>query len=171
MFCTVYRAFHKMLHLLSRFVELAICLLFAGMILLAGLQIVLRIFFHSGIVWAEPLLRYLVLWVGMLGAVAATERNKHITIDLASNLFQAELKPWLGVVMHVFSFLVCLVLACAAVVFVINESNFGGAVVPGISSWVMNLIFPVAFTMISFRFLSAAVDDIMAIARKSCPYF
>ncbi len=171
MFCTIYRVFHKMLQLLSRLAELAISLLFAGMVLLAGLQIVLRIFFHSGLIWAEPLLRHLVLWVGMLGAVVATERNKHITIDLASNLFHAELKPWLGAVIHVFSFLVCAALAYASTVFVINESDFGGAVVLGMSSWVMNLIFPVAFTMISLRFLCAAVDDIMALARKSCPYF
>ena len=54
------------------------------MILLSSAQILLRNFFDSGIDWADPLLRLLVLWVGMQGAMLATHYDKHIRIDLVS---------------------------------------------------------------------------------------
>lgn len=171
MFCRIYGIFHRMLDHLSRLEATALCLLFSAMVVLAGLQIFLRIFFNSGLFWADSLLRYLVLWVGMLGAVVATERNKHIAIDLASNLFQAELKPWLGAVIHAFSFSVCSVLTYVSVIFVVNESRFPSLIILGMSSWILNLIFPIAFAMISLRFFSAAVDDILVLSGKSCPYF
>ena len=47
------------------------------MILLAFLQIVLRNVFSSGISWGDPLVRYLVLWVGFIGASLATKESKH----------------------------------------------------------------------------------------------
>lgn len=171
MFCTIYLGFHKMLDLLSKFERALLCLCFAAMVVLACLQIFLRIFLNSGMVWADSFLRYLVLWGGMMGAVVATERNKHIAIDLASYLFHAESKPWLGVITHTFSLLVCCALTFASYIFVLNESDFGGAMILGIPSWALNMIFPLSFALISLRFFSAALDDVMTIAGKTCPYF
>ena len=45
--------------------EAFLCLLLFSMILLACVQIFLRIFYSSGILWADPLLRYMVIWVGL----------------------------------------------------------------------------------------------------------
>ena len=52
------------------------------MIGLAALQIVLRNFFGAGIVWGDMLVRVLVLWIGLVGAMVAARQNKHISIDL-----------------------------------------------------------------------------------------
>ena len=38
-----------------------------GMILLGALQILLRNVFDVALVWADPLLRSAVLWIGLLG--------------------------------------------------------------------------------------------------------
>jgi len=38
-------------------------------------------------VWADPLLRIMVLWLGMIGATVASRDNRHIHIDLVSHFF------------------------------------------------------------------------------------
>ncbi|MDE2237792.1 MAG: TRAP transporter small permease subunit, partial [Elusimicrobia bacterium] len=44
---------------------------------LAFLQVLRRELFGSGALWADPLLRSLVLWVGFLGAALAAAEDKH----------------------------------------------------------------------------------------------
>lgn len=141
--------------------EIVLCLLLLAMIFLACWQIVLRDVFSGGTVWINPLLRHLVLWAGLLGAVVATRRGKHISMDLASYLVPDQLKPWIGLACHVFSCLVSAVLTWAAVVFVRNEAMFGGPTLLSIPSWAWNLIFPLAFGLIFFHFLTWVVTDIV----------
>jgi TRAP-type C4-dicarboxylate transport system permease small subunit len=54
------------------------------MISLAFAQIVLRNGFDGGIVWADSLLRIMVLWIALIGAVVASRDQRHINIDLIS---------------------------------------------------------------------------------------
>jgi len=141
--------------------ESILSLLLLLMIVLACLQIGLRIVFSSGISWADPLLRYLVLWSGLLGAAIATRRGKHIAIDLISHLVPDLLAHWLQIVLEFFSMAVCLLLTYASVIFVINEASFGsGQMILGMSSWQLNLMFPISFGLISLHFLIEAVSGI-----------
>ncbi|MBD3645863.1 MAG: TRAP transporter small permease subunit, partial [Pseudomonadales bacterium] len=55
-----------------------------SMLTMALVQIFLRNFMDSGILWAESFLRILVLWVGVLGAMVATREDNHINIDVVS---------------------------------------------------------------------------------------
>ena len=41
----------------------------ALMVAFSFLQVLLRLVFHSGIVWLDPALRHMVLWTGLTGAV------------------------------------------------------------------------------------------------------
>ena len=54
--------------------------------LLAVAQIVLREAFSTGFVWADELLKLLVLWLAMVGSVAASRDNRHIRIDALSHI-------------------------------------------------------------------------------------
>ena len=137
-----------------------LCLLLTAMIGLACLQIGLRTFFSSGLLWADPLLRYLVLWSGMLGAVVATRERKHIAIDVVGYLAPQQIKPWLQLALDLFSCLVTGSLTWAAIVFVRNEASFGGSSLLSLPSWVWNLIFPLAFFLITVHFLLALIKDV-----------
>lgn len=149
---------------MQRVEEILLCLLLVTMIILGSLQIALRDFFASGFIWIDPLLRYLVIWSGLLGAVVATRQGKHIVIDISSHLVPEPLKPLLHLVTNIFAAAVCLVLTYASVIFVQNEAAFGGGrELLGLESWVFNLIFPLAFGLISWRFLTAAVGNLIAI--------
>lgn len=141
-----------------------LCVLLIAMLALACLQIVLRQFFSGGYLWAEPLLRYLVLWVGLFGAVVATRKGKHIAIDVASYLLPDKIKYWLRLVIDIFSVTVAAVLSWAAINFVRNEALLGGQELLSIPSWCWAMIFPVAFSLIFLHFVVALVQDIMKLA-------
>lgn len=130
-----------------------ICMLLT-MIVLTCTQVVMRTFFSSGLDWADSLLRYLVLWSGLLGAAICTRQGQHINIDLASRLLPAMYLRWLGVVLNVFSTLVCAGLTWSGYLFVKSEMEFGGdAALLGLAHWQLTLIFPLAFALMTLRFL------------------
>lgn len=149
--------------LLEHLEEAVLLLLIAAMIVLACLQIVLRDVWGGGLSWVDPLLRVMVLWAGLLGAVVATRMDKHIAIDLASHLLPRSTLRWLRLLRHVFATGVCVVLTWVAVSFVRQEALQGvGQEIAGLASWQLNLIFPLAFAGITFRFLLGSVRSLCA---------
>lgn len=150
----------------KRLIDTLLCLMLVAMIVLACLQIGLRTFSSGGILWADPILRYLVLWCGMLGAVVATREKKHIGIDVLGYLAPAHIKVWINLVIDVFSTLVVTTLTCVSIVFVQNERLFGGPSVLNVPSWIWNLIFPLAFGLITIHFFLTIPGDIKALLKK-----
>ena len=154
------RTFRWVLTFERRFIDSLLCLMLVAMIVLACLQIGLRTFFSGGLLWADPLLRYLVLWCGLLGAVVATREKKHIAIDVIGYLAPERVKPWIELVIDLFSFFIAAILTWAGVTFVRNEVLYGSSFLLGIPSWGWNLIFPSAFALITIHFLLAIAADI-----------
>jgi TRAP-type C4-dicarboxylate transport system permease small subunit len=95
------------------------------MILLTCVQIALRAFFSTGIPWAEPFLRYLVLWTGFLGAAMATSQGKHIAMDVISFLVPQSMQSWLRITTNLFSAVVAGFLTWSAYLFIQSEMQFG----------------------------------------------
>lgn len=137
----------------ARFEEIILCLFLTTMIALACLQIVLRSVFASGLIWADPLLRYLVLWSGLLGASMATSRGSHIALDLAGYLIPKRFLPFVQSICYLFSAVTSGFLTWAALLFIQSEMAYGGPGIFDIPTWGWNLIFPLAFGLITFRYL------------------
>ena len=146
--------------ILTRTEEVFLCFLLLAMIFLACAQIFLRTFYSSGILWADPLLRYMVVWAGLLGAAVATNQSKHISIDIISHLVPEKFMPWLRVLLNFFSASVCIILTYAAVKFVRDEVLYGGRGILAIPSWALNIIYPLAFSIIAGRFMIQALKDL-----------
>ena len=51
------------------------------LIILASAQIFMRNVLDTGIVWIDPLLRVMVLWLSLIGAAVAARELKHIQIE------------------------------------------------------------------------------------------
>ncbi len=84
----------RKLDLLGKRVEdFLLFLLLAGMILLATGQIALRNFFAAGVIWGDELLRIILLWLALFGAMAASRDNKHINIDIVSRFLPRDIRP------------------------------------------------------------------------------
>lgn len=134
------------------FEELLTALLLGGMILLAGSQIFLRNLFDSGLIWADPSLRIMVLWVALLGAIAATRENRHIRIDLLSNYLSNRNKARLSVIHNLFSALICGVIAWHSTRFVYIEWQDGAKLFSSLPAWVGEIIIPIGFSTMCLRF-------------------
>ncbi|MEW6671289.1 MAG: TRAP transporter small permease [Thermodesulfobacteriota bacterium] len=137
---------------ISRLEQLMISVLLGVMILAAFLQIVLRNFFSTGLAWGDPLVRYLVIWVGFIGASLAVREGKHITIEIVAHWLPARANRYLRSVSHLFSALVCGLLSWAALKFVRVEALMGGPAIFGLPSWVPQIILPAAFGIMTLRF-------------------
>lgn len=136
---------------LERIEEALLCLLLAAMIVLACVQIFLRTAVSGGLLWIDPLLRYLVLWSGLLGAVAATGQGKHIAIDLFGGRLPAALTPYLDVVVQLFSCLAAAGLTWAGWLFLAGEIESGGQGPLDLPLWAWNAIFPLAFALVAAK--------------------
>lgn len=155
----------KLMRSLARTETAVLCLLLSAMILLACLQILLRSVFSGGLFWAEPLLRYLVLWSGLLGAAMATSRGKHIALDLAGYLVPQPWQPFLRLLTHLFSTLVAACLTYAGLLFLRSEMEYGGEGLFTLPSWIWNSVFPLVFALITIRYVVLCRSAVMELFR------
>lgn len=130
-----------------------LAILLGGLIILAGGQILLRNVFAEGFAWADPLLRILVLWVGMLGAVAASREDKHISIDVLSRVLKGRAHIIAQAIVAAFTAGVCLLLAWHAFRFVQDEYTWSDVEIAGVPVWFWEAIMPVGFALIAWRYL------------------
>lgn len=71
----------RLLRFIER-LEIGVCnLLLFGMTLIVILQVFSRYLFNYSFVWAEELVRYLMIWMVMIGAAFVQAKNDHIRID------------------------------------------------------------------------------------------
>lgn len=137
--------------------KLLLSLLLIGMILLAATQIFLRNGFSSGISWADPALRLSVLWIAMLGAMAASRAGNHIHIDVLSHYLPNRAKGISRFITNSFSALICAVLAWHAGRLVYFEWQDGGILFAGFPTWLGAMILPIGFAIMSSRFALNAI--------------
>jgi C4-dicarboxylate transporter DctQ subunit len=130
-----------------------ISLLLIALVLLGCMQIVLRNFFHSGVLWADPLMRHLVLWLGCLGAALATTRVRHINIDVFSRLIPRRHRGYRRAVVYTATAVAAFFLGIAALRLVADERAFGDVAFGVVKTWVLQTVLPVAFFVISYRSL------------------
>jgi len=122
------------------------------MIVMAVLQIFLRNFFGGGIVWSEVLVRVLVLWVGLIGAMVASRQGNHINIDIMNRYLSGRAKVVVKFVVELFTALICIVVAYYSLEFVQMEFVDGGESFAKVPIWLCESIIPFAFMVISLRY-------------------
>lgn len=146
----------KILYLLdekiNRLEQILVAALLTMMILLAFSQIVLRNFFDTGIAWGDALVRYLVVWVGFVGAAIATKEGKHITIDVLSRWITGAGRSTIQTISHLSSAAICGLLTWAGIKFIWFEAQMGGTAFFKLPVWVPELIIPVTFGLMTLRY-------------------
>jgi len=139
--------------LYERLEEILLVSLVILMVCLGFLQILFRNLISVGIVWIDPLVRHLVLWVALLGASLATRENRHIAIDLLSGRLSPIRYSQIQGAVQLFSALVCLLLVHPAIRFVQNDYVAGKTLGFGIPLWFSQMIMPAMMLVIGVRFL------------------
>ena len=125
-------------------------LLVLALVVLAGAQIALRDLFDTGIAWGDPLMRDLVLWTGMLGALAAVRDDKHIALDLLQRFLAPRVQHAARILTLGFTAILCAALAWYSGIMLAND--VGGAGNGYLPPWLPEAILPFAFGLMALRF-------------------
>ena len=144
----------------------ALVILLGSLILIAVGQIVLREVFETGLFWADELIKLLVLWLAMVGSIAATRDNRHIRVDALSHLLPDSVVRVLRLLVDTFAAVVCVVIAFHSYRYLQLEIEFEDTVLIDTPAWIMHVIVPVAFALISYRFVVNVLRHLVSLIRS-----
>ncbi len=142
---------------------------FTVMLGLAALQVFLRFFFHTGILWGDVAARNLVIWVGFFGAYLATRENKQFRIDVLTRLLPARFRLWLAAVTDVFAAVICYFLLRASITFVDVGFDPDATAFLKIPQTAVAMIVPAGFALILAQFVIRTVENIVGAVRGTMP--
>ncbi len=131
-------------------------LLLALVVLCAG-QILARWLLDSGWIHAEPLSRTMVVWLAMMGALAATRTGKHLAIDALPRMLPATARRGVWALTELFAAAICVLLAWFGVNLVELERSDAVMLFATIPVWWSMLVLPLGFGLMALRFLLSAM--------------
>lgn len=134
-----------------------LALLLLGLLAVAVGQILLRVVADAGVSWAEPVSRLLVMWLAVLGALAATRERRHIAIDALPRLLPPRGRRAAWVVSQLTAAGICAVLAWLGADLIVLELEAPATLPGGLPSWVGMLVLPFGFGLMALRFVICAV--------------
>lgn len=143
----------------------ALFLVLAAMVFLAAAQIFMRNVLDIGVAWGDEALRLLVLWVTMLGAMAATRDRRHIVIDVLSRALPEAFRLWVCLLVDGFSAAVSAILAWYAAVFVADSRAYDDRLLNDLPAWPFQVILPIAFAIIAYRYCIWCLRHIRTIVK------
>jgi TRAP-type C4-dicarboxylate transport system permease small subunit len=133
-----------------------IVLLLGGLVMFASAQIILRNVFSIGLTWSDGLVRLVVLWLALLGALAASREGRHITMGAVTRWLPQRLQRLAGVGADLFAAAFCAVLARYAFGFVADSREFGDTLLNGVPAWWLQAPMPIVFALIAWQFFVRA---------------
>lgn len=133
------------------------------MMLVAVGQIVMREVFGTGFGWADELVRLIVLWLALVGSVAACRENRHIRIDALSHVLPDLAVEIIRVIVDLFAAAVCTIIAFQAWRYLQIEIEYEDTVMVDTPAWQAHIIMPLAFALIAYRFTVNAAGTFLGI--------
>ncbi len=131
-----------------------------AMMLVAVGQILMREAFGTGFGWADELVRLMVLWLAMIGSIAACRENRHIRIDALGHVLPDMAVKLIRILVDVFATIVCVVIAIQAWRYLQIEMEYDDRVLVDTPAWIAHSIMPAAFALMAYRFLIGALRQV-----------
>jgi len=157
-FKTIKEVFFTHLRRILQFISLIehLFLYFAllGIILISFTNVMMRNTGLGGLVWADRVLAILVLYIAVIGSSIAASEKKHITIELAYNIFPEKAHQHFRWVSHLGAALAAGLLAYFSLRMTLFEYRSGMEVIRGVGVWVPMSIMPFGFILITFRYFA-----------------
>jgi TRAP-type C4-dicarboxylate transport system permease small subunit len=157
------------IRIINRVEDGLLVFILSSMILLSIFQVLARNFFSEGVVWIDPMLRMLVLWVGLAGAVVATRTDNHIRIDVLIKYMPERYQAYVHRLVYLFTSSVCLLISWHAYRFVYSEYEYGSVAFASIPIWVTALILPLGFFFIAARYLLLFINPGLSSSSREKP--
>lgn len=137
--------------------DMTLAIALGALVVLAAAQILLRMAFDAGFLWLEPLLRILVLWVALLGAMVAAREGRHIGLDIVEKLLPTAILRVVRFIAFGFAAVISGLLAWHALRMVMDEYAIGTTAFASVPAWVTQAILPFALAVIALRLFLCAI--------------
>jgi tripartite ATP-independent transporter DctM subunit len=125
----------------------------AAMLLLPVAEILLRQVFKTGISGSSAIVRHLTLIVGMLGGAIAARDRRLLALSPIQSLLTGGARVAAQVFSSGFAAAVCFFLCLASLQYVLDVKPLGKLLVYGIQVWVIELILPLGFGLVTLRLI------------------
>jgi TRAP-type C4-dicarboxylate transport system permease small subunit len=158
----VLRAFDRVL---TKAVTWLLMFFFVMMLGIAALQVLLRLFLHTGIPWGDIAARHMVLWVGFFGAYMATCEDKHFHIDILTRFLHPKLKAWFAAFSDLFAIVICYFMLQASLTFVSVGMDADSMLFLQVPQRAVAIIVPLGFGLILIQFLLRMIENIVRAVR------
>nr|WP_319495484.1 TRAP transporter small permease [uncultured Desulfobacter sp.] len=153
----------RVISILHKIEDALLVSLLLTMIGLVVFQIVLRNGFDAGIVWADPLVRVLVLWLGLIGAMVASRTDNHISIDIVSKYLPRGLQRFTSLLIYLFTTFICALMTWHSARFVLMEKADGMSAFFSVPIWICEIVIPAAFGIITIRYALFFLENLIKI--------
>jgi len=147
--------------ILTKAVTWLLVTFFVVMLGIAALQVLLRLFFHTGIFWGDIAARHMVLWVGFFGAYMATREDKHFHIDVLTRFLHPKLEAWFGAFSDLFALVICYLMLQASLTFVEVGMDADSMLFLQVPQRAAAIIVPLGFGLILIQFLLRMIENIV----------
>ena len=148
--------FDKLERIGSHAEDALLAVILISMILLAGTQIILRNLLDTSLFWGDEMLRLMVLWLTVAGALAASRMDKHISIAVIDRFLPDAAQLVTRVIIDLFTASICALFAWHSARFVYSSYAFGDTLMRDVPAWTMQVILPIGFALMAFRHLLLA---------------
>jgi TRAP-type C4-dicarboxylate transport system permease small subunit len=145
--------------------DAVLVIILGGMILLAAAQIIMRNMFNFGFIWSDEVLRMLVLWIALAGAVAASRGDRHINVAVLDRFLPDKVKILSKIVINLFTAGICGMVSWHSVLFVQTSREFGDLLMGGVPAWLPQLVLPVGFGLICYRYSLFVIAGLLRLAK------
>lgn len=90
---------------IDKIIEIALIFLMSAMVLSILWQVITRYLFNSPSEFTDELSRYLLIWMGLLGAAFVTGQKSHIALDFFAKKYFSKYKTKLEIFIHALIFI------------------------------------------------------------------
>ncbi|MCF6092982.1 TRAP transporter small permease [Microaerobacter geothermalis] len=147
--------------ILNRLEEIIVIISLAIATTVTFIEVILRYGFGSSLGISQELAIFLLIFTGLIGSSIGVREKVHIGVDLVIKTFPLPLQKIMSIFGLLLSAIFTLIIAILGIMHVQNLVNFG-QVTPEmeIPIYVPRMIIPIAFGLITFRFIQEAVKQI-----------
>ncbi len=115
------------------------------------LQIILRYFFHSGLLWIDPLTRYLILWFCLFGTSLGLRNDRFIGMEVVTKFLNPYWKRISYILTYGVTILIVFFMAKASMNFLAMEKEYSTTFILNWQNWYFILVLPIGFAFIGLR--------------------
>ncbi|MGI9324390.1 MAG: TRAP transporter small permease [Pseudomonadales bacterium] len=142
----------SLLRLLHRIEDALLVALLIALIAIAAYQVLARNLFDGGLLWGDALVRVLVFWVTLVGAMVAARGDEHIKIDVVSRFLGRGSARVAQVVASLFAAVVCALLGYASLDLIRFEYEDGTIAFASVPAWLCQVVLPVGAWTMALRY-------------------